>query len=156
MLCRVGEDDLALLRLEVAALALGATATQAIRPVLRRSLRSGMIPLIDSTKTTGLIFFPGTMVGMLLLSWQLALFAFALATGNSLGHSLFEIAPVTAFALHAARAAADAVCRPAPRPRRDGSHHRGTEAGADAWQGEDQPPRSPSLGPDDAIRPSSV
>ena len=25
-----------------------------------------MIPLMDSTKTTGLIFFPGTMVGMLL------------------------------------------------------------------------------------------
>jgi putative ABC transport system permease protein len=25
-----------------------------------------MIPLVDSTKTTGLIFFPGTMVGMLL------------------------------------------------------------------------------------------
>ena len=25
-----------------------------------------MIPLIDSTKTTGLVFFPGTMVGMLL------------------------------------------------------------------------------------------
>ena len=25
-----------------------------------------MITLIDSTKTTGLIFFPGTMVGMLL------------------------------------------------------------------------------------------
>jgi putative ABC transport system permease protein len=49
-----------------ASLALGATATQAIRPVLRRSLRSGMIPLVDSTKTTGLIFFPGTMVGMLL------------------------------------------------------------------------------------------
>jgi putative ABC transport system permease protein len=49
-----------------ATLALGATATQAIRPITRRSLRSGMIPLIDSTKTTGLIFFPGTMVGMLL------------------------------------------------------------------------------------------
>jgi putative ABC transport system permease protein len=49
-----------------ATLALGATATEAIRPVARRSLRSGMIPLIDSTKTTGLIFFPGTMVGMLL------------------------------------------------------------------------------------------
>jgi putative ABC transport system permease protein len=49
-----------------AALALGATGTQAIRPIARRSLRSGMIPLIDSTKTTGLIFFPGTMVGMLL------------------------------------------------------------------------------------------
>ena len=49
-----------------ATLALGAPATEAIRPVMRRSLRSGMIPLIDSTKTTGLIFFPGTMVGMLL------------------------------------------------------------------------------------------
>ena len=49
-----------------ATLALGATATEAVRPITRRSLRSGMIPLIDSTKTTGLIFFPGTMVGMLL------------------------------------------------------------------------------------------
>jgi putative ABC transport system permease protein len=49
-----------------ATLALGATATQAMRPIITRSLRSGMIPLIDSTKTTGLIFFPGTMVGMLL------------------------------------------------------------------------------------------
>jgi putative ABC transport system permease protein len=49
-----------------ATLALGATATEAIRPTLRRALRSGMIPLVDSTKTTGIIFFPGTMVGMLL------------------------------------------------------------------------------------------
>jgi len=49
-----------------ATLALGATTAQAVRPALRRSLRSGMIPLIDSTKTTGLVFFPGTMVGMLL------------------------------------------------------------------------------------------
>jgi UDP-glucose/iron transport system permease protein len=49
-----------------ATLALGATSTQASMPIVRRSLRSGMIPLIDSTKTTGLIFFPGTMVGMLL------------------------------------------------------------------------------------------
>ena len=49
-----------------ATLALGATATQAMLPVLRRSLRSAMIPLIDSTKTTGIVFFPGTMVGTLL------------------------------------------------------------------------------------------
>jgi UDP-glucose/iron transport system permease protein len=49
-----------------ATLALGATSTQAAAPFVRRSLRSGMIPLVDSTKTTGLIFFPGTMVGMLL------------------------------------------------------------------------------------------
>ncbi len=49
-----------------ATLALGATAREAAQPVVRRALRSGMIALIDSTKTTGLIFFPGTMVGMLL------------------------------------------------------------------------------------------
>ena len=49
-----------------ASLALGATSTQAMNPLVRRSLRSGMIPLIDSTKTTGLIFFPGAMVGLLL------------------------------------------------------------------------------------------
>jgi putative ABC transport system permease protein len=49
-----------------ATLALGATSVEAVSPIVRRSLRSGMITLIDSTKTTGLIFFPGTMVGMLL------------------------------------------------------------------------------------------
>jgi len=49
-----------------ATLALGATSTEAAGPSVRRSLRSGMIALVDSTKTTGLIFFPGTMVGMLL------------------------------------------------------------------------------------------
>jgi putative ABC transport system permease protein len=49
-----------------AMLALGATSFQAARATLTRSLRSGMIPLIDSTKTTGIVFFPGTMVGMLL------------------------------------------------------------------------------------------
>lgn len=49
-----------------ATLALGATAQEAAQPIVRRALRSGMITLVDSTKTTGLIFFPGTMVGMLL------------------------------------------------------------------------------------------
>jgi putative ABC transport system permease protein len=48
-----------------AMLALGATSNQASRAIVTRSLRSGMIPLIDSTKTTGIVFFPGTMVGML-------------------------------------------------------------------------------------------
>jgi putative ABC transport system permease protein len=60
-------DDVADSRQEIeATLALGATGATAIRPIVKRSLRSGMIPLVDSTKTTGLIFFPGTMVGMLL------------------------------------------------------------------------------------------
>ena len=47
-----------------ATLALGATATRRCSdaPILR----SGMIPLIDSTKTTRRDLLPGTMVGMLL------------------------------------------------------------------------------------------
>jgi putative ABC transport system permease protein len=48
-----------------ATLALGASSRQAARGLVTRSLRSGMIPLVDSTKTTGIVFFPGTMVGML-------------------------------------------------------------------------------------------
>lgn len=49
-----------------ATLALGATARQATTRLVARSLRSGLIPLIDQTKTTGMVFFPGTMVGALL------------------------------------------------------------------------------------------
>ena len=63
---RLGEDVEDQSRRIEATLALGATSSQAMIPFIRRSLRSGMIPLVDSTKTTGLIFFPGTMVGMLL------------------------------------------------------------------------------------------
>jgi putative ABC transport system permease protein len=63
---RLGEDIVEGAGRIEATLALGATSTQAAAPILRRSLRSAMIPLVDSTKTTGLIFFPGTMVGMLL------------------------------------------------------------------------------------------
>jgi len=63
---RLGDEMQAgALRIE-ATLALGATSRQAAEPSVRRALRSGTIALVDSTKTTGLIFFPGTMVGMLL------------------------------------------------------------------------------------------
>jgi putative ABC transport system permease protein len=63
---RLGQDVHDQSRQIEATLALGATSSQAVSSLVRRSLRSGMITLIDSTKTTGLIFFPGTMVGMLL------------------------------------------------------------------------------------------
>ena len=63
---RLGDEMTDRAREIEATLALGATATVAAGPTLRRSLRSGTIALVDSTKTTGLIFFPGTMVGMLL------------------------------------------------------------------------------------------
>jgi putative ABC transport system permease protein len=48
-----------------ATLALGATAREAAAPAVTRSLRSGMISLVDATKTTGIVFFPGAMTGML-------------------------------------------------------------------------------------------
>jgi putative ABC transport system permease protein len=63
---RLGDDMRSSAPRIEATLALGATSAQAALPVVRSSLRSGMISLVDSTKTTGLIFFPGTMVGMLL------------------------------------------------------------------------------------------
>ena len=64
-LSRLGDEVTGAWREIEATLALGATSTQAVRPIVRRSLRSGVIPLIDSTKTTGVIFFPGIMVGLL-------------------------------------------------------------------------------------------
>lgn len=60
-------DDVAAHRLEIeAALALGATSLQAISPVLKTALQSAMTPLIDTTKTTGIIFLPGAMAGMII------------------------------------------------------------------------------------------
>ena len=60
-------DDLAQGRPAVeAALALGATSRQAAAPVLKTALQRAMIPLIDSTKTAGIVFLPGAMVGMII------------------------------------------------------------------------------------------
>jgi putative ABC transport system permease protein len=114
---RLGDEVLSSAARIEATLALGATSTQAMLPVLRRSLRSAMIPLIDSTKTTGIVFFPGTMVGTLLagaspvdavrlqliLLWTLlgsvalaALTAMALAYRNffTAAHQLKDLPPV--------------------------------------------------------------
>jgi len=60
-------DDVAEQKLKVeAALALGATSRQAVAPILRTALQNALIPLIDATKTTGIIFLPGAMVGMII------------------------------------------------------------------------------------------
>lgn len=60
-------DDLKFQRSEIeAALALGATRRQAAGPQLRRALITGMIPIVDNTKTVGLISLPGAMTGMIL------------------------------------------------------------------------------------------
>ncbi|HVE69307.1 MAG TPA: iron export ABC transporter permease subunit FetB [Solirubrobacteraceae bacterium] len=63
---RLGDEIRARSREIEATLALGATATEAARPLIRASLRTGLVPLIDQTKTTGLVAFPGIMVGSLL------------------------------------------------------------------------------------------
>jgi putative ABC transport system permease protein len=49
-----------------AALALGATSRQAAHPYLRTALHSSMTPIVDTTKTVGLIQLPGAMTGMIL------------------------------------------------------------------------------------------
>lgn len=60
-------DDLSEQRLKVeSALALGATSRQAVSPPLKTALQRSMIPLIDSTKTAGLVFLPGAMAGMII------------------------------------------------------------------------------------------
>lgn len=60
-------DDLRLQRPQIeAALALGATQRQAARRQLRRALATGMTPIVDNTKTVGLISLPGAMTGMIL------------------------------------------------------------------------------------------
>ncbi|MCZ7545495.1 MAG: iron export ABC transporter permease subunit FetB [Anaerolineae bacterium] len=60
-------DDLAAQRNEVETkLALGATGRQASLTQFRRALQSAMVPIIDTTKTVGLIKLPGAMTGMIL------------------------------------------------------------------------------------------
>lgn len=60
-------DDVRLQKPQIeAALALGATSRQATRLQLRQALATGMTPIIDSTKTVGLIALPGAMTGMIL------------------------------------------------------------------------------------------
>jgi putative ABC transport system permease protein len=63
---RLGDEVRDSAALIEATLSLGATARQASAGLVTRALRSGLIPLIDQTKTTGMVFFPGAMVGAIL------------------------------------------------------------------------------------------
>ena len=49
-----------------AALALGASPRQSTQSLVRRAVRLAMVPVIDSTKTMGIVFLPGAMTGMIL------------------------------------------------------------------------------------------
>lgn len=60
-------DELSDKRDEVEArLALGASSAQAAQPYLRSSLRTALIPQIETTKIVGLIALPGAMTGLIL------------------------------------------------------------------------------------------
>jgi putative ABC transport system permease protein len=60
-------DDLAASRREIEArLSLGQTGRRAALPWLRKALRGGMLPSVDSTKVVGLVALPGAMTGMIL------------------------------------------------------------------------------------------
>ena len=45
---------------------LGADAETALRPHVRSSVKSSLIPTVDSLKTLGIVFIPGGMTGMLI------------------------------------------------------------------------------------------
>jgi putative ABC transport system permease protein len=47
-------------------LALGLSATQAFQPHLRQSLRTALVPQIETTKAVGIVALPGAMVGLIL------------------------------------------------------------------------------------------
>lgn len=49
-----------------AALALGASTRQSVHTITRQSVKLAMVPVIDSTKTMGIVFLPGAMTGMIL------------------------------------------------------------------------------------------
>lgn len=60
-------DDVRVQRLVIESqLALGATSRQASMAQFRRAIRSAMTPVVDSTKSVGLITLPGAMTGMIL------------------------------------------------------------------------------------------
>ena len=60
-------DDIRQQKAQVeAALALGATQRQAMSGQLKRAMAAAMTPIVDSTKTVGLISLPGAMTGMIL------------------------------------------------------------------------------------------
>jgi len=49
-----------------AGLALGASPRQCTAALIRRSVRLAMVPVIDGTKTMGIVFLPGAMTGTIL------------------------------------------------------------------------------------------
>lgn len=49
-----------------ARLCLGDSARDALRPTVRRAIHTGLTPVVDQTRSVGLVTLPGTFVGLLL------------------------------------------------------------------------------------------
>ena len=49
-----------------ARLALGDSARDALQPAVRRAVHTGIVPVIDQTRSVGLVTLPGTFVGLIL------------------------------------------------------------------------------------------
>ena len=81
-----------------AALALGASPRQCTASVTHHSVRLAMVPFIDSMKTMGIVFLPGTMTGMILAgadplqAVRLQVVAFVLLAAVSLTATLVSLA----------------------------------------------------------------
>jgi len=84
-----------------AQLTLGRSLREAMQPVTREALRTGMMPIINSMAATGVVFLPGMMTGQILagvdpavaVKYQL-LIMFLIAGATSLGVLLVVLAGV--------------------------------------------------------------
>lgn len=85
---RAGKERLAI----EAMLALGYTRQEALKPLVRESVRSGLIPIVNSMAATGLVALPGMMTGQILagvdpvqaVKYQM-LIMFLIAGGTAIG-----------------------------------------------------------------------
>lgn len=92
-------------------LALGATPRQSIATLARDAMRTALLPVIDQTRTTGLVVLPGAFVGAVFAGlspieagrFQLVVLASILAAGVVTGSILAFTAHRTAAAERAAR-----------------------------------------------------
>jgi len=75
-----------------AQIALGAARFEALKPTLRRALRTGMMPIVNAMAASGIVALPGMMTGQILsgvdpveaTKYQL-LIMFLIAGGTALG-----------------------------------------------------------------------
>ena len=65
-LLRLRDEAMGSVRQVEARLSLGLTAHQAFSPHLRAALRGALVPVVDATKTVGLISLPGAMTGLII------------------------------------------------------------------------------------------